>query len=37
MEHLGNVSYDDRQKLMDKQKNKNTTKATATWMNMYHT
>ena len=34
MERFGNVSHDDIQKLMDKSKNKNTTKATATWMNV---
>ena len=37
MECFGNASHDDTQKLMDKSKNKNTTKATATWMNLYHT
>ena len=30
MERLGNASHDDNQKLTDKSKNKNTTKATAT-------
>ena len=37
MEHFRNASHDDIQKLTDKWKNKNTTKATATWMNVYHT
>ena len=37
MERFGNVSHDDIQKLMDKLKNKNTTKATAMWMNLHHT
>ena len=35
MESFGNGSHDDTQKLMDKSKNKNATKATATWMNVY--
>ena len=35
MESFGNGSHDDIQKLMDKSKNKSTTKATATWMNVY--
>ena len=35
MQRFGNGSHDDIQKLMDKSKN-NTTKATATWMNVYH-
>ena len=37
MERFGNVSQDDIQKIMDKSKNKNATKAIATWMNVYHT
>ena len=37
MERFENTSHDDIQKLMDKSKNKNTTKATATWMNVYQT
>ena len=37
MESFGNVSQDDIQKIMDKSKNKNATKAIATWMNVYHT
>ena len=37
MERFGNASHDDIQKLMDKSKNKKTTKAKATWMDMYHT
>ena len=32
MEHFGNASHDDVQKLMDKLKNKNTAKATAMWI-----
>ena len=35
MQRFGNGSHDDIQKLMDKSKN-NTTKAAATWMNVYH-
>ena len=35
MQRFGNASHDDIQKLMDKSEN-NTTKATATWMNVYH-
>ena len=34
MERFGNVSQDDIQKIMDKSKNKNATKATLTWMNV---
>ena len=37
MERFGNASHNDIQKLMNKSKNKNTTKATAKWMNVYHT
>ena len=37
MERFGNASHDDIQKLMNKSTNKNTTKATGTWMNMYLT
>ena len=37
MESFGNASHDDIQKLVDKSKNENTTKASATWMNVYHT
>ena len=37
MERFGNASHDDIQKLMDKSKNKNTTNAMATWMNVCHT
>ena len=37
MEPFGNASRDDIKKLMDKSKNKNTTKVTATWMNVYQT
>ena len=36
MESFGNASHDDVQKLMDKSKNKNTTKTTE-FMNVYHT
>ena len=35
MERFGNASHDDIQNLMDMSKNKNTTKAARTWMNMY--
>ena len=35
MERFGNASHDDILKLIDKSKNKNTTKTTATWMNDY--
>ena len=37
MKCFGNASQDDIQKLMAKSKNKNTTKLTATWRNVYHT
>ena len=37
MERFGNASHDDIQKLIDKSKNKNMTKTTVTWMNVYHT
>ena len=37
MERFGNASHDDIKRFMDKSKNKNTTKVTVTWMNVYHT
>ena len=37
MERFGNASHDDIQKLIDNSKNESTTKAAATWMNVYHT
>ena len=35
MKRYGNVSYDDMQKLMDKSENKNKSKATVTFDNMF--
>ena len=37
MKRFRNASHDGIQKIMDKSKNKNTTKTTVTWMNLYHT
>ena len=37
MERFGNACHDEIQKLMDKSRNNNPAKVTATWMNVYHT
>ena len=37
MERFGNASHDDIRKFMDQSKNKNTTRAKAARVNVYHT